>query len=114
MTLRADSKVKIDPLVESTARALLQAAPEGSEVILFGSHARGTAHEHSDADYLVVEPTVSDAWGESVRLRRVVAKVPLAMDVIVMSRGKFERCRGSYGHIAHSAASEGRVYRHGV
>lgn len=104
----------IDPLVEQTARDLLRAAPEGSEVILFGSHARGTAGEHSDADFLVVEPLVSDSWGESVRLRRVVAKVPLGMDIVVMSRGKYERWKSFPGNIASAAALEGKVYRDAV
>lgn len=104
----------IDPLVDQTARALLRAAPEGSEVILFGSHARGTAGRHSDADFLVLEPTVSDSWAESVRLRRVVAQMPLAMDIIVMSRGKYERWKSFPGNIASEAAMEGRVYRDAV
>ena len=101
----------IDPRVDQTARALLEAAPRGSEVILFGSHARGNASEHSDADFLVVEPTVNDAWGESVRLRRVVAKVPLSMDIIVVSRERFEAERNHRNSLVGEAA-RGRVYRH--
>src|SRR4051812_41537469 len=76
--------------VEAAARMLLDAAPEGSEVILFGSHARGDAGYYSDVDFLIVEPEVTDAWRESVRLRRHLARVPLSMDIIVVSRARFE------------------------
>ncbi len=102
---------EVDPLVDSTARALLAAAPEGSTVILFGSHARGTAGEHSDADFLVVEPIIQDVWAESVRLRRVVAKVPLAMDLIVVGRDRFEAERNDRSGLV-AEASRGKVYRH--
>jgi predicted nucleotidyltransferase len=43
-------------------------------VILFGSHARGEAGEHSDLDFLVIEPEVED-WGrESARLHRALQR----------------------------------------
>lgn len=42
--------------IHKAVRALLEAAPEGSEVILFGSYARGEARETSDPDFPVVEP----------------------------------------------------------
>ena len=99
--------------IDEAARMLLRAAPEGSEVILFGSHARGNAAVHSDVDFLVVEPAVSDAWHESVRLRRHLAKVPLAMDVIVVSRERFNAERRQANTLLNGAASEGRIYRHG-
>ncbi len=99
------------PIIDRTANMLLEAAPEGSEVILFGSYATGRASEYSDADFLIIEPMVTDAWRESVRLRRRVAQVPLAMDVIVVSRERFERERGQVNSIVASAAREGKVYR---
>lgn len=100
--------------VDEAARMLLDAAPKGSEVILYGSYATGRAGEHSDVDFLVVEPAVDDAWREAVRLRRHLAKLPLAMDVIVVSRARFEAERGLINTLMHEAASRGRVYRHGA
>jgi predicted nucleotidyltransferase len=111
MGITSDSQVEVSLLVERTARALLASAPKGSEVILFGSHARGTAGEHSDADFLVVEPSVEDPWAESVRLRRVVARIPLAMDLIVIGRERFEAERNERNGLVAEAA-KGRVYRH--
>lgn len=97
-------------LIDQAARMLLDAAPLGSEVILFGSHARGDAGYYSDVDFLIVEPEVSDAWRESVRLRRHVASIPLAMDVIVVSRARFEAERNHRNGLVAEAA-RGRVYR---
>ena len=37
---------------------LLLASPPGSRAVLFGSHATGMAGEHSDVDFMVVEPEV--------------------------------------------------------
>ena len=39
---------------------LLDHAPDGSKVILFGSYARDTPEPSSDIDFLVVEPDVAD------------------------------------------------------
>ena len=56
-------------MISEAAKLLLQAAPTGSEVILFGSHARGDATPDSDLDFLVVEPEVKSKHSEMVRLR---------------------------------------------
>lgn len=87
---------------------MLQAAPPGSRVILFGSHARGEASEHSDLDFLVIEPTVQD-WGqESVRLHRTLRGLDVFADVIVVSEESVHEWRDVYGTVIHAALDEGR------
>jgi hypothetical protein len=54
-------------------------------VILFGSHAQGEANEHSDLDFLVIEPSVHDMIDESVRLRRALSGLDVFADVVVVS-----------------------------
>ncbi len=107
----ATQTASISQEIDRAARKLLEAAPQGSEVILFGSHARGDAGYYSDVDFLIVEPHVSDAWRESVRLRRQVAEFPLAMDVIVVSRARFEAERSHRNGLV-AEASRGKIYRH--
>ncbi len=58
--------------IAEAGRRIGAAAPEGSRVILFGSHARGEAGPHSDLDILVIEPEVDNSADESVRLRRTL------------------------------------------
>ena len=90
---------------------MLQAAPPGSRVILFGSHARGEASEHSDLDFLVIEPTVQD-WGqESVRLHRTLRGLDVFADVIVVSEESVHEWRDVYGTVIHAALDEGRSSR---
>ncbi len=84
------------------------AAPPGSRVILFGSHARGQAGPHSDLDFLVIEPEVDDRGSESVRLDGTLSGLRAPVDVIVVSETSVREWRDVYGTIIHSALSEGR------
>lgn len=95
--------------IDQAAKLLLAAAP-GSTVILFGSQARGDARPDSDVDFLVVEPQVSDWVEETVRLRDVLMPLPLAVDVIVYSRERFEYWRETPNTLPYVALREGRVY----
>ena len=100
-------------VIDAAAKALLDAAPKGSRVILFGSHARGTARPDSDLDFLVVEPTVTDRFGEMFRLRKVVGaffgKVPQPVDLVVTDEEHFRRSENTPNTLAFEAA-QGRVY----
>jgi predicted nucleotidyltransferase len=96
-----------DAVIQEAGRRLLEAVPPGSRVILFGSHARGKAGEHSDLDFLVIEPSVED-WGkESVRLYRTLQRGVYA-DVIVASEESVREWRDVYGTVINSALREGR------
>ena len=97
-----------EKLIAEAGRRLSRAAPPGTRVILFGSHARGEAGEHSDLDFLVIEPELENAASESVRLRRTLRGLVLAADVIVVSQqhaGEWQDVRGS---LVHAALAEGR------
>ena len=68
------------------AAQLLGEAAKPARVILFGSYARGDAGEESDLDFLVVEPTLLDKFGEMVRLHQVLRPLRIAADVLVCSQ----------------------------
>lgn len=97
-----------DELIAEAGRRLASAAP-GAEVILFGSHARGEANEHSDLDLLVIEPEVANEAEESVRLRRELRGLGTPFDIIVVSRRYAEEWREIRGGLVHAALSEGKV-----
>lgn len=97
-----------DAVIREAGRRILRAAPPGSKVILFGSHARGQAGEHSDLDFLVIEPEVADVVKESVRLRRTLRGLEVWADVIVRSEESVREWRDVYGTVINSALREGR------
>jgi predicted nucleotidyltransferase len=75
-----------ETLIAEAGRRLAAAAPD-SQVILFGSHARG----------------------ESVRLHRTLRDLRVPADVIVVSREYADRWREVRGGLVHAALSQGRV-----
>jgi predicted nucleotidyltransferase len=97
-----------DTVIAEAGRRLLEAAPPNTRVILFGSHARGEANDHSDLDFLVIEPSVEDWAHESVRLGRTLRGLLVPADVIVVSEESVREWRDVYGTVIHSALSEGR------
>jgi len=97
-------------IIEKAVDLLLEAAPAGSRVILFGSHARGDAGPDSDLDFLVIEPKVTDHRAEMVRLHHVVHALRLPVDVLVVSEAVFEEWRDTPGTVLYDAAREGRVF----
>lgn len=101
--------VMVDPhLIDEAARPLREAAPPGSKVILFGSHARGDAGPDSDLDFLVIEPEVDSSFDESVRLRRALSPLPIAADVLVTTQTHYEYWRDTPNHLYYDVAREGQ------
>ncbi len=99
--------VSDDTIREIVRRILRVCSPD--RVILFGSAASGTMTPDSDIDLLVLESQVEDAREEATRLRAALAGIPFPIDVIVMSRDRFEETREVIGGIAFPAARYGRV-----
>lgn len=81
-------------------------------IILFGSIARGQAHEGSDVDLLIVEdvPFGKDKsrFRETSRITRALAGFGVAKDILVYSVDEIERWRNSLNHVVAHALREGR------
>lgn len=101
-----------EEIVRKAVDLLLRAAPPGSRVILFGSHARGHARPDSDLDFLVVEPHVKDRFGETIRLREALRGLDAAMDILVVSDKVFREWADTPNTVIYEAAHEGKVYEH--
>lgn len=96
-------------VIEQIRIRLASAAPPRSRVLLFGSHARGTATEDSDYDVLVIEPTVDSPISEAVRLRRELRGLGVPIDVVVMDEAKARRRAAVPGTMVERALREGRL-----
>ena len=92
-----------------TAVERLVAAARPTQIILFGSHARGDADDHSDVDLLVVESAVSDRYEEMIRLNRALKGLVMPVDLLVVSEQEFEQRSVMPGTVEHAARHEGRV-----
>ena len=103
-----------ESIVDDVARALLEAAPPGSRVVLFGSYARGTERPGSDLDFLVIEPVVQDRFAEIFRLRKKVEAVlgdtVQPVDLVVTDENQFRRSRTIPNTLAFEVATTGRSY----
>ena len=92
------------------AQILQRASPAGSRVVLFGSHATGTAGERSDVDFMVVEPEVKGWLRETDRLYRAVRPLRLPIDLIVTTEALFNRHKDVQGTVYHEAHRVGVVF----
>jgi predicted nucleotidyltransferase len=96
-------------MITRAGAALVAAAPPRSQIILFGSHARGHANADSDLDFLVIEPEVERTAAESARLRHALHNIPAAIDIIVVSEQVAKRRALVPGTLVDRALREGRV-----
>ncbi len=96
--------------IEKATSLLLAAAPPGSRVILFGSHATGHADARSDVDFLVVEPHVADRVREMLRLSEALRPLKLPTDLLVLSSQAFDHWKNIPNSIAYRVNREGKVY----
>jgi predicted nucleotidyltransferase len=94
--------------IREVGRRLAIEAPN-ARVVLFGSHARGSATSRSDIDVLVIEPEVENTALESVRLMRAVGDLRLPVEIVVVSEREAAEWRDVRGSLVHIALSEGRV-----
>ncbi len=83
-----------------------------NEVILFGSHAKGTERAGSDVDLLVVMPDAEETRRGrrriTGRLYRRLASFPVSKDILVYTQDELERWRNVRGHIVATSLTEGR------
>ena len=101
-----------DALLEEMVRTIVdETDPE--QVILFGSHARGTADDDSDVDLLVIKSESFEngelRYSEGIRLYNALSHFNVPKDILVYSRERVEYWRDSLNHVVARALREGRV-----
>jgi predicted nucleotidyltransferase len=101
-----------DALLQEMAEAISQAV-HPRQIILFGSHARGTAGPDSDVDLIVVE---DEPFGpersrrkEVARILRSLAPFKIPLDVLVYSDQEIRQWRTTKNHLIAHATREGKV-----
>jgi predicted nucleotidyltransferase len=107
-TKRASTKGKgaLDAAVRRLVKAL---HPE--RIYLFGSRARGDAHQDSDYDFLLVVPDEAAAQRRALeeRAREALSGLAASKDVLVYTVGQFERNRPVVASVSATVEREGRL-----
>lgn len=99
----------VDPhlLQEAAERLAIRFQPE--RIILFGSHARGAADEHSDVDLLVIGRFEGNRRTLMLAMDRTLRGLGFARDIVILTPEEFEEDRHIPGTIARPAALEGKT-----
>ena len=106
--MKQRSQPQVEKLIQQMVKRIVsQFKPE--KVILFGSHARGTAGPDSDVDLLVVMPVHGSKLKTAVRVSSALHDIRLPMDVIVSDPSEFEWRKDVVGTIEWPATHEGKV-----
>jgi predicted nucleotidyltransferase len=105
-------KHKPDAVGLAVARVAQQAA-EPDTVILFGSRARGDHRENSDVDLLIIykDNFISPYAGAQKAVREYLKQNPpeLTVNIIPISRDKFDHGRRAPNHLAGQALRDGII-----
>ncbi len=101
-----------DELLDEMVRAIVEEV-DPEQVILFGSRARGDAHDGSDVDLIVIEAEPFGAGRsrveEAARLYRAASGLGVSKDILVFTLAEREYWRDSLNHVLARALREGRV-----
>lgn len=106
MAARSEFASASEVIEEMVRRVVERFAPE--RIILFGSRATGQAAPSSDADLLVVMHCAVSPREQAVEIRKALADLPLAKDIIVVTPEYFTRHRDVVGTVVWPAVREGR------
>ena len=68
-------------------------AIDAERVILFGSHARGDAAEHSDVDLLIIADSDLPRFKRSRELYKLIRPYPFGMDLLVYTPEEIESAK---------------------
>jgi len=96
-----------DAIAEMVKRIVQRFDPD--KIILFGSHARGTAGPDSDVDLLVVMEVNGSKRKKVVEIYHVLAGVGIPKDVMVITPEELDEYRDLVGTIIRPALREGKM-----
>lgn len=96
-----------EKIPEITRRIVEASQPD--KIILFGSHARGDVHGHSDLDLLVIIPGIKHPRAESTRLRAVLRGLFVPVDIVVATPEQIARLGDVIGLVYRDALLGGKV-----
>ncbi len=94
-------------LIEVVRRILTIGSP--LKILLFGSHAKGTARSDSDLDLLIIEESDLPRYQRSGRYRRALCGVFPAKDVVVWTPQEVEEWKTVPNAFISTVLAEGKL-----
>lgn len=98
----------VERLIDKMVRRIVKKF-DPEKIILFGSHAKGTARPDSDVDLLIVMPVAGSKRKMQLELRTALHDVRVPKDVIVTTPEEFAWRKDVVGTIEYPAATEGKL-----
>jgi predicted nucleotidyltransferase len=98
----------VERLIDKMVRRIVKRF-DPEKIILFGSHAKGTARPDSDVDLLIVMPVAGSKRKMQLELRTALHDVRVPKDVIVTTPEEFAWRKDVVGTIEYPAATEGKL-----
>ncbi len=101
-----------DTLLQEGIREMVRRIVRGFDpeaIILFGSHARGSARPDSDVDLLVVMPVEGSKRQKQLEIRLALHGVGVAKDILVTTPEDFAWRKEVPGTVERPAAREGKI-----
>ena len=100
--------IEVQKKIDEMVRRIVEGF-DPEKIILFGSHATGTAGPDSDVDLLVVMEVSGSKRERAVEIDLALADIVIPKDVIVMTPYQVERYKDVVGTIIYPALREGKV-----
>ena len=97
-----------DQLLNEVVRRILTAGAP-LKIVLFGSHAKGTAHLDSDLDLLIIEESDLPRYQRAGRYRRALCGVFPAKDIVVWTPHEVEEWKTVPNAFISTVVAEGRL-----
>jgi predicted nucleotidyltransferase len=95
-------------LLDEIVRRLVETL-QPLEIYLFGSHAHGTPHAHSDLDFLVVVPDDAGSTDELAgRAYSAMAGLSVPKDIVVYHRSEMDKWSPVKYSLAYEAVQKGK------
>lgn len=97
--------------IQAAAQRLATAARSPSQIILFGSYARGTSDKGSDLDLMIIEKELTDKASEYMRLMDAIGRVApgVGVDLLIYPQSEFVQRSQVPGTLLFRALKEGRI-----
>ena len=77
------------------------------KIVLFGSYAYGVPDQDSDLDLVIIKEQVESKTRESVAVWKLLADIPLAKDILLVSQAEYDFYKHEAGSVFRTINEKG-------